>query len=274
MFPERIWKRRDILRLGAGIAGGAFAFPWPAFGQSALEPPRESDDPKARRYPPGFVPAHVRYKGGRWQEYPSALSSMLHEVRTRTSIDSADDGRVLSLSDPALFDHPFVYISGRYEFEMPIEKEIDRLRRHLTYGGFMLVDDGLGFVNEGFGKTVRELIRRLYPREPLEPLPSEHAVFRSYYLVRSIGGRQSISQALEGIQLGKFTPVIFCRNDLGGAWAKRPGGEWAEDCRPGGEPQRKAAFQLAVNIALYAMTGNYKQDLIHHPIIQRRLNQG
>ena len=274
MSPEQIWSRRSVLRCAAVLAAGVFVFPWEASGQDSPEIPSDPEEPKSENFLPDFVPAHIQYRGGRWQEYPSALSSMLREVRDRTSIDSATDALALSLSDPALFDHPFLYLSGRYEFEMPGRKEIERLRRHLTYGGFLLVDDGLGFLDEGFGRTARKLIRRLFPREPLEPLPSDHAVFRSYYLVRSIGGRQSVSQGLEGIQLGRFTPVIFCRNDLGGAWARRPDGGWVEECRPGGEPQRKAAFQLAVNIALYAMTGNYKQDLIHHPIIQRRLNQG
>ncbi len=274
MSPDRYWSRRNVLQGAAGLAAGAFAFPWAAFGQSGPETPSDSEESQSEIFPPGFVPGHIRYRGGRWQEYPSALSSMLEEVGNRTSIDVAGDARVVTLSDPALFDHPFLYLSGRYEFEIPSNKDIERLQRHLTYGGFLLVDDGLGFLNEGFGRSARELIRRLFPREPLEPLSSGHAVFRSYYLIGSIGGRQSISQALEGVQLGKFTPVVFCRNDLGGAWAKRPDGGWAEECRPGGEPQRKAAFQLAVNIALYAMTGNYKQDLIHHPIIQRRLNQG
>lgn len=274
MSPDRHWSRRNVLQSAAALATGVFTFPWAAFGQSAAETPSASDESQSEKFPPGFVPGHIRYRGGRWQEYPLALSSMLEEVRNRTSIDAGDDARVATLSDPALFDHPFLYLSGRYEFEMPSKKEIDRLRRHLTYGGFLLVDDGLGFLNEGFGRTARKLIQQLFPRAPLEPLSSDHAVFRSYYLIGSIGGRQSISQALEGVQLGRFTPVVFCRNDLGGAWAKRQDGGWAEECRPGGEPQRKAAFHLAVNIALYAMTGNYKQDLIHHPIIQRRLNQG
>lgn len=274
MSPNRLWSRRKVLLNGMAVAAGAFFFPRVVFGQNAPGDPSGLREEEPEKFPPSFVPGHIRYRGGRWQEYPSAMASMLEEVRNRTSIDAAEDARVTTLSDPDLFDYPFLYLSGRYEFEMPDGRDLDRLRRHLTYGGFLLVDDGLGFLNEGFGRSARELIRRLFPREPLEPLSSEHAVFRSYYLINMIGGRQSISQGLEGVQLGRFTPVVFCRNDLGGAWARRPDGGWVEECQPGGELQRKAAFQLAVNIALYAMTGNYKQDLIHHPIIQRRLNQG
>ncbi|MEE9256115.1 MAG: DUF4159 domain-containing protein [bacterium] len=270
MSPERRWGRRSFLRFAAGMAAGALAGPVGASGQDAAP----SAEFGSREPLPGLIPGHIRYRGGRWQEYPSAMSSLMSEVRKRTSIPAAEDSRTVDLGAPDLFEHPFLYLSGRYEFEMPDKNEIDRLRRHLTYGGFLLIDDGLGLVSEGFGRSARDLVRRLFPREALEPLPGDHAFFKSYYLIRTIGGRQAVSQELEGIRLGSFTPVVFCRNDLGGAWARRPGGGWAEECTPGGEPQRKAAFHLGVNIILYSMTGNYKQDLIHHPIIQRRLNQG
>ena len=223
---------------------------------------------------PDFTPAQLRYSGGRWQEYPTAMASFLDEVQKRTSIETARDAQAVDISSPEIFEYPFLYMSGRYEFEMPGARAIDNLRRHLTYGGFLLIDDGLGLEEEAFGGAVRKLMRLVFPRNAFEALQREHAVFKSYYLIRSIGGRQAVSQDLMGINIGMFTPVIFCRNDLGGAWARGPGGGWLEECTPGGETQRLAAFQLAVNIALYAMTGNYKQDLIHHPFIQRRLNQG
>ncbi|MBI2177563.1 MAG: DUF4159 domain-containing protein [Candidatus Tectomicrobia bacterium] len=267
-FPEPALGRRAFLRWTAGLAAGSvIGAPWRSWAQ------RAAPDEPAGALPPELAPGHIRYAGGRWQEYPTALSSMLDEVRKRTSIEPASEAQTVDLSSDQIFEHPFLYLSGRYEFEMPSAPEIERLRRHLTYGGFLLVDDGLGSNEDGFGRVVRSLIERLFPRQPLEPLSREHPVFRSYYLIRSVGGRQAVSQEIEGVQMGIFTPVVFCRNDLGGAWAVRPDGGWVEECTPGGEPQRRSAFQLGVNIALYAMTGNYKQDLIHHPFIQRRLNQ-
>lgn len=265
-FPRHSLSRRAFLALAAGYAIGAAGPP----GWAAAQPPEK----KERAFPPEFVPAQIQYEGGRWREYPGALKSLLEEIRLRTSIEAAEEGRAVRLSGPDLFDYPFLYLSGRYAFEMPPEEEIERLRRHLTFGGFMLIDDGLGMTDEGFGRSARTLVRKLFPRNLLEPLPRDHSVFRSYYLIRSVGGRQAISQTLEGVRLGIFTPIVYCRNDLGGAWARREDGSWAEECTPGGEPQRRAAFQLGVNTALYAMTGNYKRDLIHHPFIQRRLNQG
>ncbi len=271
-FPESAFNRRAFIARAAAVAAGALlpARTLAQQGDSTLFSEPSSSNPLA----PDFTPAQLRYAGGRWRQYPTAMSSFLAEVRTRTSIEAAPDAALVDVSSPAIFEHPFLYMSGRYEFEMPDAPTIDNLRRHLTYGGFLLIDDGLGLEGEAFGGAVERLMRLVFPRASLESLPRDHAVFKSYYLIRSLGGRQAVSQDLLGINVGVFTPVIFCRNDLGGAWARGPSGGWLEECVPGGEPQRLAAFQLAVNVALYAMTGNYKQDLIHHPFIQRRLNQG
>lgn len=278
--------RRNFLRASAATAAAALAGPKRSFSDSSSgigNPNLFWREPEDKAVPPGaviggepsgFIPGHIHYRGGQWREHPLAMSALLHEVRKRTSIKAGPYSKVVGLSSAELFNYPFLYISGRYEFEAPDDNEVDRLRRHLTYGGFLLVDDGLGMLNEGFGRSARILLQRIFPRNALEPLPTDHAMFKSYYLIRSIGGRQAKSQELEGIRLGRFTPVVFCRNDLGGAWAQLPDGRWTQECTPGGEAQRKSAFNLGVNIVLYALTGNYKQDLIHHPIIQRRLNQG
>ena len=277
---KSLLSRRAFIARSAAAAAALLGLPGRAIAQSPaplsdwqrhlLTPSFEEE----KTLLPDFTPAQLRYSGGRWREYPTAMASFLDEVRRRTSIETAQDAQAVDISSPEIFEYPFLYMSGRYEFEMPGSRAIDNLRRHLTYGGFLLIDDGLGLEEEAFGGAVRELMRLVFPRTSFEALQREHAVFKSYYLIRTIGGRQAVSQDLLGIQVGMFTPVIFCRNDLGGAWARGPGGGWLEECTPGGEPQRLAAFQLAVNISLYAMTGNYKQDLIHHPFIQRRLNQG
>ena len=42
---------------------------------------------------------------------------------------------------------------------------------------------------------------------------------------------------------------------------------------PGGERQRELAYRFGVNLAMYAMTGNYKADQVHIPFILERLGQ-
>jgi len=63
---------------------------------------------------------------------------------------------------------------------------------------------------------------------------------------------------------------VFCANDLGGAWDGDPLGGYTYPCTPGGEHQRELSFRLGVNLALYALTGNYKKDQVHIPFILKR----
>jgi hypothetical protein len=189
----------------------------------------------------------------------------------RTSIEADLNRRILRLGDPEIFSHPFLYLAGAEAFEPFSGEERALLRKFLEGGGFLLVDDAAGHVGTGFDASVREEMRNLFPRTDLQRLPSGHTVFRSFYLLRHIGGRRLVHPYLEGIFIGDLTPVIYCQNDLGGAWERDPAGNWVYPCEPGGEAQRREAFKLGVNLLLYALTANYKQDEIHIPFIKRRV---
>ena len=95
---------------------------------------------------------------------------------------------------------------------------------------------------------VRRELQRIFPGNDLKRLPSGHAALRSYYLLRRVGGVRIASPNLEGISIGTSTPVIYCQNDLGGAWERDQLGNWTNPCTPGGEPQRKDAFHLGINL--------------------------
>src|SRR5262249_33780088 len=113
----------------------------------------------------------------------------------------------------------------------------------------------------------------IFPGNDLKRLPSGHAALRSYYLLRRVGGVRIASPNLEGISVGTSTPVIYCQNDLGGAWGRDQVGNWANTCTPCCDAPRKDVFHIGTNIILYPMTENYKDDLIHVPFIRRRLTR-
>ena len=197
----------------------------------------------------------------------------MEEVRRRTSLEPNETRTEVSLTDRNLFSYPFLYITGKYDFEPFTEEEIEILRRFLSYGGFLLADNALGQPGYGFDKSFRREIKRVFPKREFRRIPSGHAALRSYYLLRRIGGMRLVQAYLEGISVGSSTPVIYCQNNLGGAWERDPLGNWVNPCIPGGEGQRRDAFHLGINLILYAMTENYKEDLIHVPFIRRRLTR-
>ena len=218
-----------------------------------------------------FVFAQLRYRGGDWDPHPLAVTPMMEELMQRTSVEAATGRHEVSLTDRDLFSYPFLYIAGKYDFEPFTQAEIEILRRFLSYGGFILADDALGQPGYGFDRSFRREMKRVFPEKDFMRLPSSHAALRSYYLVRRIGGVRRVHPYLEGISVGSATPAIYSQNDLGGAWERDQLGNWLNPVSPGGEEQRRDAFHLGINLVLYAMTENYKEDLIHTPFIRRRL---
>jgi len=220
-----------------------------------------------------FVFAQVKYRGGDWNPRPLSIGPLMVELMRRTSIEASTSRHAVSLTDPHLFSYPFLYISGKYDFKPFSAEEIAGLRRFLSYGGFLLADDALGQPGYGFDKSLRREMKKVFPEKEFKRIPSSHAAMRSYYLLKRIGGRRMISPYLEGITVGNTTPLIYCHNDLGGAWERDQLGSWVYPCTPGGEQQRKDAFHVGINLILYAMTENYKEDLIHVPFIRKRLQR-
>jgi hypothetical protein len=221
---------------------------------------------------PHFFFAQINYRGGEWDPNPFFPEAIIEELELRTSINAFKERRVITPLSPELFFCPFLYMAGRYEFDPFTAQEREILRRFLTYGGFLLAEDTVGAKGFGFDHAFRRELSEIFPDEKLKQLPPDHSVYQSFYLIQTHGGRQNISPYLEGISIGRWTPVIYCQNDLAGAWSRDRYGNWVHECVPGGESQRKAAFKMGINIIVYALTADYKKDLVHHPFIKGRKN--
>lgn len=220
-----------------------------------------------------FVFAQLKYRGGDWNPHPLSVTPLMEELMARTSVEAATVRHEVTLQDKDLFNYPFLYITGKYEFDPFTQDEIEALRRFVSYGGFLLADDALGQQGYGFDKALRRELQKILPGNEFKKLPAGHAAMRSYYLVPRVGGVRIVTPQLEGITLGTSTPVIYCHNDLSGAWERDQLGKWSNPCTPGGETQRRDAFHTGVNLILYAMTENYKEDLIHVPFIRKRMTR-
>jgi hypothetical protein len=186
-------------------------------------------------------------------------------ARSRPSVVRADDG--------AITDGPFVYWSGDSAAGPFTSAEIAGLRRFFSLGGVMLVDDaGAGPTGQPspFGRTAREQIARVLPDGAAIPIGDEHVIFRSFYLLRRAEGRVEGPRTLDAIIRGGRAQVLFSEHDLGGALAKGVTGVWEFPVVPGGEIQREYAVRLAVNIAMYVLCSNYKDDQVHAPFLMRR----
>ncbi len=208
--------------------------------------------------------------GGRWNPHPTALRRLLWEVARRTSIETGPEARPVRLDRPGLHRTPMLYLAGEGPLPPFGEAELTALRRHLQYGGFLLVDSADAVSGGGFDASVRRELARLLPASPLGRVAREHVLYKTFYLVDRQGGRLLVRSYLEGQLLDGRLAVVYTQNDLGGAWARGDLGDWEYACVPGGEPQREVAFRLGVNLAMYALCTDYKGDAVHLPFILRR----
>ena len=108
---------------------------------------------------------------------------------------------------------------------------------------------------------------------PLQKISRNHSIFRSFYLIKGVTGRVTTNPFLEGLVLKGRTVLLYSTNDLGGAWSRNKLGHWNYEMIGGMRNQRKSSIRLGVNIVLYALTLDYKKDLVHLPIILERLRR-
>jgi hypothetical protein len=101
-------------------------------------------------------------------------------------------------------------------------------------------------------------------------LDNKHVIFRSFYLVARPVGRVEGPGYVEGVERAGRLAVVYSRHDLGGAFERDNLGNYAHAVIPGSERQREQAFRLGVNLVLYALCLDYKDDQVHAPFIMRR----
>jgi len=216
-----------------------------------------------------FIPA-VGQHGGRWDARLSGLRRLVWELQRRTSVEVMPDARPFPLNSQKLFEYPFLYIGGDGDMPPWREDEVENLKRYLTFGGFILGDANDGSDGGGFDASFRREIARVLPQAPLTAVPAQHVIFKSYFLLDSAPGRYLHKSQLESCNLGRRAAVVYSQNDLAGAWARDEGGGYQYEVSPGGEAQRELAFRLGINLCMYALCLDYKDDAVHLPSIMQK----
>lgn len=216
-----------------------------------------------------FIPA-VAQHGGDWDARLSGLRRIAWELQRRTSVEVVPDARPFPLSSAKLFEYPFLYMGASGELPPFTNAEVENLRRYLTFGGFMLADSNAGTEGSAFDASFRRELARVLPQSPLTPVPRDHVVFKTFYLLEVPAGRVLVRPELEACNLGKRSAVLYTQNDVAGAWTRDETGTFEFEVTPGGEHQRELATRLGVNLCMYALCLDYKDDAVHLKSIMDR----
>jgi hypothetical protein len=190
------------------------------------------------------------------------------ELIRRTSAPARLTVASVAADSTELLEEPFTLWSGARAVPPLSEPEIRGLRRYLTLGGVLFVDDSQPSTGE-FGASARRELRRVLPESPVVRLPATHVLYKSYYLLDRPVGRVEGPAFLDAITDGKDLRVVLSAHDVLGALAQQNGG-YALDVEPGGHVQRELAIRLAVNLAMYVLCLDYKDDQVHAEELMRR----
>ena len=257
-FGSRALARRSFLGAASAVAATALTRSGHAFGDDGAFEPKIL-------LAGGLSGAARASAPGRWSA----------EVETRTSAPARRTPRAMKATDPLLFDGPFAYWSGTAGLSALTFAEVSALRQFLALGGLLVVDDADPEVGT-FGRDARREIARVIPDAAPVPIPTDHVLYRTFYLLKPARpyGRVGGTPSADAILHAGALRVIFLAHDLGGALARNALGTWELSVEPDGDVQREKAIRFAVNIALYALTTNYKDDAVHAPFLLKRRAPG
>ncbi len=212
----------------------------------------------------------------------AGLTGLTNLLNRRTAVEAAEPMEVDPEQDELIF-FPLLYWPVAPEQPALSPRAVERLNRFITTGGtifFDTRDQGEGGAAGGFAGAGSQRLRQLVGGlniPQLAPLPPDHVLTKSFYLMQEFPGRWSGGQIWaepteDRVNDGVAT-VIIGSNDYAAAWATDEQGRGLYAVVPGGEPQREQAFRFGVNLVMYALTGNYKSDQVHVPAILERLGQ-
>lgn len=190
--------------------------------------------------------ARLRYDGGGdWYANPSSLPNLLSAVRTRAGVPVATREVTVTALDPALPDHPYLYMTGHGNVSFsPAERSA--LRAHLLGGGFLHADD-----NYGLDESFRREMAEIFPDAQLTEIPADHPIFHVFYDfpdgIPKIHEHDGKAPQAFGIFYGGRLVVFYSyETDLGDGWED----EGVHDDSP---QVREQALRMGVNIFLYAL---------------------
>lgn len=207
-----------------------------------------------------------RYRGGDWStDYPDADLNFSLRLQQLTSMKVNPYPVILDLTDPRLFDYPFLYMiePGGIALTVP---EIEGLRKYCNNGGFMMVDD---FWGDEEWRDFEIAMEQVFPHRKWEEVPLEHEIFQIVYPLKekpqvpSIhswqrgstnewghGGNTETAHYRAIYDDDRRIMVFICHNtDLGDGWERE--GENHEYFE---EFSVKKSYPLGINIVTYAMT--------------------
>ncbi|MEA2841614.1 MAG: hypothetical protein QOF41_2944 [Methylobacteriaceae bacterium] len=211
----------------------------------------------------------------------AGLASLTRALAARTSLTPGEPVGVDPARDELVF-YPMIYwpiVAGK---PLPPQNAINKIATFMKQGGTIVFDTRDALASRPGGpltpeaRWLRDLLAGVDVPE-LEPVPQDHVITKTFYLLDGFIGRTTIGQTwvealppepTDGTRRparagDSVSPIVITSNDLAAAWAADRNGEPLYPLVPGGVRQRELALRGGINLVMYTLTGNYKSDQVH-----------
>jgi hypothetical protein len=221
----------------------------------------------------------------------AGLAGLARFLVEKTALEPGEPAGVDIASDELSF-YPLIYWPIDANAAMPSEEAIARIDAYMQAGGTVLFDTRDQYstgIDAGAASPATQRLRDILGNlnvPPLEPVPEDHVLTKSFFILPEFPGRFNgsplwVEASLSAentenrpIRTGDgVSPIMITANDLAGAWAVDSAGNPMLPTVPSDPMQRVYALRAGVNIMMYMLTGNYKSDQVHVPVLLERLGQ-
>ena len=192
-----------------------------------------------------FFMGRVKYSANDGNDCGNVGKDLMKLVSKASTLKIQDERRV-KLTDPDLYETPFLFMNGHNDFKLT-DAEIENLRKYFSRGGFFFASGCC--TNPQFPVAWRREFSRLFPGEAVKPIGYEHLLYRSFYKidrVRVLNENRDIK--LEGLFYQGNLVAVMCEDGLCCAFSED------NRCNAGKGINPEDGRKLTLNIAVYALT--------------------
>lgn len=198
--------------------------------------------------PPTYKMGKLKYNGGGdWYANRTALPNLIDFCNKNLNTNFAPQETIVEVGSTELFNYPFVYLTGHGNVVFS-NAEVQNLRKYLTGGGFLHIDD-----NYGLDKFIRKEMKKVFPELSFVELPPDHALYRQKFKfpnglpkIHEHDGKPAKGYAL--VYEGRIVCYYTFECDLGNGWEDF--GTYPGDS----EDKRLSALKMGANLVQYALT--------------------
>ncbi len=201
------------------------------------------------------LPQYAGFRRGWWQQdRPEAEEHFTANLRRLTRVSAGESVNV-RLTDPELFDYPWLYATQVGFWDLG-DEEIAQLREYLLRGGFLMADDYWG---EGERQVFDATMARLFPDRPIVDIPGDDPVLHLVFSIdeftqipglRHLGRLDQLPEPhWRGIydDQGRLLVAMNQNQDIGDSWEEADNPRYPE-------PMTALGYRFGVNYVVYAMT--------------------